>query len=136
MDKVIQIGEVCDFNHLLLYAKSWYVRSDNEFEDVRKIMAHRAGMEPKFISDGTLWGLMIHAFLMYAEPRDIERFMQDMFKGSLCGFDPSCSLDRAVGIVVGMLSVVKCKEKDGIVLLNLGEPDPAVLPLTQERSLV
>lgn len=124
----------CDFNHLLLYAKSWYKRSDDVVEDIRKIMAHRAGMETKFVSDGTLWGLMIHAFLKYVEPRDIERLMEDLFKGPGCGFDPVCPLSRAVESMLGKLSIVLVKKDDGTVLLNLGEPDPAVLPLDDKGA--
>ena len=118
--------EACDFNHLILYAKNWYKRG-NEVEDVRKILAHRCGRET--ISDTLMWKSMVQAFTEYAKPWHVQDFMERMFKDSLGNFDPSCSLERAVGLVIGHLAGLEVKGEDGEVLLNLGEPDSNVLPL-------
>ena len=129
MDK----SEVCDYNHLIMYAKNWYKRG-NEVEDVRRILAKRCGRDT--ISDSLMWNSIVQAFTEYAKPWDVQDFMEKMFKSSLCNFDPSCSLERAVGIIIVHLAGLEVIGEDEKVLLNLGKPDANVLPVVKGIRMI
>lgn len=132
--------ETCDFNHLILYAKNWYDRSDSVLEDVRKIMAHRCGMYPEHMSDHDVWQCCAMALTMHVEPRHVERFLAEMFKprfeekNSFAWIEPNCPLERAIKNVLMLLQELRVNNDKGEEILKLGEPDAAVLPFTQREK--
>lgn len=127
----------CDFNHLILYAKNWYKRSDNMLDDVRKIMAHRCAMDVKYMSDHDVWQCCVNALVEHATPNEMERFLGVLFQPDwekdkpLSFFEPVCSLKQAVRKILSILNFLMVVD-GGKVVLELGKPDPAILPLCED----
>ena len=131
--------EICDFNHLILYAKGWYKRTDF-LKDVRKILAHRCGTEKKYMSNQDIWALLVHASEKYLSEYERIEVMSRMFSGShvddnakVCNFlkwQGQTSWIRPAKMIVGKLSCLEVKN-----VLNLGRPDPKILPLHDENTL-
>jgi hypothetical protein len=132
--------KVCDFNHLIFYAKNHYENGDI-VEDVRRIMAIRCGLEIEHMRDRDIWRCAVHALEEHC-PDAIGRVMAEMFEplvGEIVGgfvFPGSpedtrrlCPLGRALYLVTAELMKLKVKDKDGNIILELGEVDEAILPL-------
>jgi len=123
----------CDYNHLILYAKGHYERTDR-LEDVRKIMAHRTGNET--VSDEDVWHCAVHALEEHC-PDGLGRVMTDLFKPEwkkdypMLWFAPQCSLSQALYHVLLELMKLKVSDGDGNTVIELGYPDPDVLPMSE-----
>lgn len=65
-------SKTCDFNHLILYAKGWYKKTDF-LDDVRKILAHRS----EVIYKNGWFSIRSHgsASHKYAAKRSLAEFM-------------------------------------------------------------
>ena len=135
---MINDKEPCDYNHLILYAKGWY-KHGNVIEDVRKILANRACMEPEYVSDADVWGCCLSALLKYSNSRQIELFLSELFKPNhdegkpFTWFEPNCPLDRAVKRILVVLMQLTVRGQ-GEQELNLGEPNPSILPLRDRNT--
>jgi len=133
--------KTCDYNHLLLYAKDHYEKGD-VIEDVKTILAERCGLQSaKHVSDENMWHMVNHAFLKYCFT-DVERFMRELFKpmpdedgyNVFQFFTDNCPLRRAVRLALLYLARVKVLNEDGARILELGRPDPNVLPLRNKEK--
>lgn len=131
--------EICDFNHIILYAKGWYKRTDF-LDDVHKILAHRCGTKEEYMSDEDVWALIVHASEKYLSEYERVEVMTRMFSGShvddnvtvsdFLVWQGQTSWLRPAKMIVGKLS---CVEVKGV--LNLGTPDSKILPLCDEKAL-
>ena len=129
--------KICDYNHLILYAKKHYKRGD-VIQDVRVILAERCGLEVEQVSDDDVWQMAHYALLKYSY-KYIDQFLRELFKpmpdendyGPLVWFSDTCPLVRAVRLVLIYLARVKVLDKDHNKILELGNPDPAILPLSE-----
>jgi len=128
--------DTCDFNHLILYAKGWY-QWTNRVDDVRKILAHRCLIYPEHFSDSDVWQCSVHALETHC-PGKTANILADIFKpmpgesNPFTWFSELCPLPRALYYILCELSHLTVKDKDGNWILNLGDPDPAVLPVKEE----
>jgi hypothetical protein len=130
--------KVCDYNHLILYAKGHYKKTDT-VEDVRKILAVRCGISPELIADDELWAMCVMALTTYGSLPAVDRVMQGLFSktqhecddvSELGAPDNVCPLERAVTIVLRALFLVDV-EVAGSTELSLGEPDGTILALSK-----
>ena len=127
--------ELADFRHLILYAKGHYERVDL-MNDLDRIFSERCAINGMSRQD--IWMLCGHALEMYAKKHDREEFLREMFKPMMGveenalgqWFDESCPLERAIRLVLRVLQRLTVVEA-GEVVLNLGDPDPTILPLSK-----
>jgi len=128
--------KTCDYNHLLLYAKSHYERGD-VIQDVKTILAERCGLKSaENVSNEDVWAMSHHALLKYCRDH-IDHFLRELFKprygeedyADFRWFSDSCPLSRAVSLVLTHLARVKVVDDNGNTILELGSPDPSILPL-------
>ncbi len=128
--------KTCDYNHLLLYAKNHYERSGDVVQDVKAIVAERCLVDIKHTSDEDVWHVCSHALLEYSH-QHVDQFFNELFK-PLHGeedyhvakwFSYNCPLSRAINLVLIQLAHIAVLDDDGNKILELGDPDPAILPL-------
>jgi hypothetical protein len=126
--------KLADYNHVLLYAKLHYKRSDNIKRDLSIILQHRSCLtEP---DESWVWGCMIDCLFKYVPAHTIEReLFSNMFREEYGYGRPSevTSMNNVLGIMLNLMSRLSVKDGDGNWLpgLNLGEPDPNILPLSK-----
>ena len=133
--------DTCDYNHLLLYAKNHYQRGVL-MDDLKKIVAERCGMFVEHISPDDVWQNVLMCLLKYANQREIEYFLGRLFQHGVYddfdqlsfGYDTNCPIIRALRMALGMLSTLKVMNKDGTPIMELGEPDPKILPLNPHNA--
>ena len=130
--------EIADFNHLILYSKNWYQRG-NVIEDVKKILGERCALLDS-VSDENMWIMLVEALLAYmpdyTRSYAMHEFLRNIFMPradengkSLTWFEPNCPLERAVKQVLTILGKLMVFTDARTVILNLGKPDPKILPL-------
>ena len=130
--------KTCDYNHLILYAKGWYEKGDR-VEDVRRILAIRAGLDT--VRDEDVWLCVVHALEKHC-PDKLGNIMTQLFKplpkvGAAFRFNASpCSLSRALYYSLSELMKLAVKDKEGNIVLELGEPDEEILPFSQHHQRV
>ncbi len=126
--------KTCDYNHLILYAKSKYEEGD-VIEDVKRILCARTGNER--CSDKDMWMMVTRALFRYAPSRrNLEQFVQQLFRPEwdepdmqFVWFTDNVPLRRAVRKVLAILRDIRVFDDDGDDVLGLGKPDPNILPL-------
>ena len=141
--KVDAIQEPCDYNHLILYAKGWYKRTDL-LEDLKRIVAERCALDFKHVSTNDVWQVVSGAFLEHARKHDIESFLGKLFEKGIYddklgeplqfGSDDNCPIRRALGLALSVLNRLRVLDEEGNAILVLGEPDPKVLPLKEKTK--
>lgn len=104
--------------HLYLYAKHWYQRS-NVVEDIRKIVAHRAGLPRVTIADARLVLLEAawHEIIISGNP---EYFFMNFIEHAM---RDGIVLEALFNACLYILEVADGIGKD------IGNPDPTILPL-------
>ena len=126
--------------HFTLYSKGHYEKSDL-MSDMKTIAAHRAQTKPKHILESDI------VFLLLGEVERLtgitEHFLQQfvtriredfVFWPAILKFPRTPTLDEVI-ITACLGELATTKVKDGTtVYLNLGEPDPTVLPLSNSSS--
>ena len=123
--------------HVYLYAKYHYRRTDF-LEDLRLIFARRNAIEPRYVCDGRIVAMLLH--ITYPHIRT--EYQWDKIIGYILGLnlwqtttDPVSLHDlfnRTLGALLLELSEVKVLDDGGNRILELGEPDPTLLPPARE----
>ena len=128
--------KIADFNHLILYAKYWYQRG-NVIEDVKKILAERCAIDQ--VSDSDMWSMMVMALIAYVPEHRLDDYLTKLFvprqdekTGLFVWFTDICPLERAVKNVLSELCFLSVQDDEGEILLNLGKPNPKILPLRKD----
>jgi hypothetical protein len=125
--------QYADFSHLILYAKGWYKRED-VLDDVKRILAHRCGLDPDRMSNDDVWRLCVEALNQHATPNDVVNVLSELFHPlydegiGFIWFDPNCTLVRAIRRILLVLQGLAIFT-DGKTLIQLEEPNEAILPL-------
>lgn len=128
-----------DYNHLILYAKHWYKRSDL-MTDLKIILGERCAIEPEHMTENTVWELCVDALSKYLPASRFSRFVLGLFtsrwdEGSpFMTFTNNCPLERAIKNILGELAALKVRNSDKEILLDLGEPDSSILPLQESTQ--
>jgi hypothetical protein len=119
-----------DGRHFYLYAKNRYQRSGSLMEDVRRLVAEYVGSDPQSLTDGDV--LRVFWEVVYPEidklPYRREKLLEIMAR--LLGNLQLVSVADLIALMLPILTTVRIKE-GGRVLLDLGEPDPTILPLRE-----
>lgn len=111
----------CDYNHLFLYAKGHYAHSASMVEDVRTILAHRAAVDRISISDGVILENLMEVIRSHGLAYKI--------LANIFFWTTHVSMGRLVELTLAEMSGVRVLRSDGERVLNIGRPDPAILPL-------
>ena len=137
MKPEIESTDIADYNHLILYAKGWYQKGD-VIKDVKVILGKRCMIDP--VSDEDMWAMIVGALTKYANPREMERYLTELFhprpdeKTGTVWFTDTCPLERAVKQVLTILGQLMVFTDARTVILNLGKPDPKILPLSPDAT--
>lgn len=136
--------ETCDYNHLFLYAKSHYEVSQDIVDDVRTILAHRAAVDKKSISDGAILDCLLE---VSNEHKLSHKILKKIFINcqvlngcfscmSLTrhGLTPYPNADLLYYVECVLVEMANIRVMNGKTqILDLGKPDPAVLPLRNKE---
>ncbi len=121
------VPELHPWRHLLLYCKNHY-RTDGPGGDkllpLRRLLAHETGLDLDRLSIANAYAIVARLFLELAEPWMVRTFMDDLFKWA-----GTATVEQAIEKMTGLLACVPVVRPDGSIALNLGEADPAILPL-------
>lgn len=132
--------------HIILYSKGWYTRSANVVDDMRVLVAERCGLEREHVSDADLWHVLVGCLERHCDRRDMQDILDELFRKGVHEatrdnplmygrFDPSCPVARAVYLVLRSLGRIRVLV-DGVAKVELGEPDPSILPLSRTSTAV
>lgn len=117
-------------SHVYLYAKGWYKRSKNSFDDLRKIYAVRNGCDEKYISNKDILEMVAELTFQYIkDEHKFGNFITDIFKNPYCRYKGITSMRKVLNNLLGILSIVQIMTTYKI-LIALDKPDSTILPLT------
>jgi len=123
--------------HVYLYAKSHYRETDT-IKDLQQIFAERNGMDPKYILPGDIARMLISmAYPLINTLWEFKEFVFDLDPNKY--WKLSRNKYTFFGAVIGRcLSILAMTEviKDEKVIMDLGKPDPTILPLKREGKEV
>lgn len=130
--------------HFFLYAKGHYKTGDL-LEDCKKILGEWCGVDPQYIRAEDVVGHLIqgvYPFIFNSNPDvGIMRF-REFIKNASPDWNifrlspnpaPYVYWKAMLETSLSVLALVQVKEQ-GTLLLDLGEPDPKILPLVREKS--
>ena len=122
--------DVCDFNHLILYAKGHYKVTD-ALNDTRTILAHRVGLPYESLSDNDVWKMIVVAMEKHCPPHSLSHILHQMFDSyaPFEGFGDGCSVKKAVHLALIELMKITVYYQ-GATLIELGEADENILPFS------
>jgi len=107
---------------VILYTKGWFERTSDVIEDLKVIYAKYFGSEPQYYSDMDIYRLLVKLVFKTTEPHRIEEFMIDMMNRW-----HRCDLRKAIELLHGVLSGLMVLDKNGNIILDLGESDYNIL---------
>jgi hypothetical protein len=131
-----------DFDrHFYLYAKYHYRRSFNRMADLRVMWAKRCALPIDIVEDEFI---VEHLLSMVYKHLDTERKFLELFKYASpdqcwkVGYHTTKLLynytEALAHACLSILGDTRVLSDDGIILMQLGEADPDVLPLSDERK--
>ena len=93
-------------HHVVLYAKHWYGRSGDPIADLRALICLYADLEPKFVPDNDIYGLVAGAFAECVHnPYDISEAIMEMLGKKWSPPFNKCN-GIPIGAMLGKLSIV------------------------------
>ena len=109
--------------HFYLYAKNHYQQGDY-LEDLRTIMASYANIQREYVRDGDIIEKLLRlVYLHIGSQQQFVKFVSSFFE------IPAVSMVRAV-VKASLIVLMFAEVKD--IYYELGEPDPAILPVTNK----
>lgn len=131
-----------EYRHFYLYAKHHYKHSDDIIEDLKHILGQYVGSDIKYLHATDIANklLEITGPHIRESQHHLEAFISDIFhqadlyRGKL--FGPQMPVET-VDLIRAMLSILEftCVYDDQKkVILELGEPDPKVLPIAEKKG--
>ena len=112
--------------HVVLYAKGFYRRSDDTMKDLKALLSPFFAIEPKYFTDSDMYGRVLETFWKVTSPDRQQFFWGEIF--ARVG-KPSITMTELVGRLLGEISICVVRKNDEVVL-DLGEPDYTILPLS------
>ncbi|HUO78325.1 MAG TPA: hypothetical protein VMU21_12195 [Thermodesulfovibrionales bacterium] len=113
-----------DWRHFLLYAKNYYLKTET-ISDLLKILSHETGLDPRSVKLWDVYEVLAGRFVKYTRGDQKKDFFMRMFSEG-----DSVKIGDVVLQLLAALSVQKVRDGE-TVLIDLGEPDPSVLPLNK-----
>lgn len=124
------------YRHFYLYAKHWYKRQD-VVEDLKLLIKNRSGCDPKDLNIGDIYqnlnGLVWQAISRSGNPEHFfnEFIMDTTFPENRWKYTGEPHESHEIVILKKFLSILSLTKKSDIDG-ELGEPDPKILPLSEE----
>lgn len=124
--------------HFYLYAKGFYERSGNLLSDLKKICQAFSWTPATSISDSDLVIVLgEEVFKSFHNHYDFVSFLNEAsptsVRNAICNPGEEISYtERIVRQMLISLRTTKIRDNDGTLLINLGEPDPEILPVMVE----
>jgi hypothetical protein len=109
--------------HFYLYAKNHY-QQDNYLEDLRTIMANYSNIQREFVQDRYIVEKLLR--LVHLHVGDQQQFVK--FVSSFFDVQSDSLVHQVVKASLVVLMFAEVKD----IYYELGEPDPAVLPVTNK----
>ena len=126
------------FRHVWLYAKDWYVKDEDLWKDLRKIVSREVAMQEENVTDGNIIDVVIGvALFALKQSGNVDHTLRCVFSSLFSGIKHHMEdsfHEPEEYILLELLSVIrlaKTTDDDGEVLINIGEPDPDLLPLSE-----
>lgn len=129
------------YPHVWLYCKNHYVQSDDRVEDLRKVVAHFAGIDIKYVRKADilhiLGGCAMEAVKHSGSTEDVFRQLQ----GTLSASQLACQMSKPrvpepsnfEFLCSTYMTLIANTKMNGLVL---PEPDSKILPTTAQARLV
>lgn len=128
-----------NYRHIYLYAKGHYAQG-NEILDLRVILAKRSNMQPNQIGRRDIFQVVLNAVMEsiaagcheYRYDIMMRNLLEDIWSRGDRLFSSGRPEDISDAVIKSMLStLMMCRvfSHDGVRLIELGEPDPEILPL-------
>jgi len=117
-------------SHVALYAKNHYLRSENQFQDLRKIIATGTAMDLECVRDWDVFTIVFNLCFELTEAERMRGELLDIFKRAWLFPQRQMSLQTLTVDLLGLISIVPVLDADQNQILEIGIPDPEVLPLT------
>lgn len=121
--------------HILLYSKSWY-KERNVLDDLKQIIAHTYGYDAAQITDRWVWEIMVDVALTYLKPVYLREFVTLLFQNGSClnYFQTQANFIPNLEKLCGLLGITRVVDENSNATLSLGDPDPAILPLSESAK--
>jgi len=113
-----------EWRHFLFYAKNRYGKTET-ISDLKTILSHETGLNPGSVKLGDVYEILVGLFLKYTTGDQKKDFFMRIFAER-----DSVKIGDVILQLIGALSVLKIRDGER-VLIELGEPDPSVLPLNK-----
>ncbi len=126
------------FRHIWLYAKDWYMKDDDPWKDLRKIVSKEVAMQEEAVTEGNVFDVVIDvALIAIQQSGNVDHTLRSIFsslfsRNKYHREDPFHEPEDYVLLeLLSVIRLAKIIDDDGKVLINLGEPDPDILPLSE-----
>ena len=117
-------------SHIWLYAKHWYKVTSYE-EDLRIILAHRNGVEPKYITRDIIILILTNIVFPYMTSQKFYELNSMVFL-SFRRYEGFTEFEQFLYELLHILCDIKVKESDDEILIPLDEPDYNILPKRED----
>ena len=152
-----QPENVVDYNHAWLYAKNHYKRSKNIARDIGIIFGKRSGLGPEYfdrhpaevldqlahlaydaIQRSGNPEIAFYEFIRHCSPEENwkvgGKMTHDIFGRRKKGVRSESYATRTIRACLSVMKLTSVKNDKGETILELGEPDPDILPLSENRK--
>jgi hypothetical protein len=133
MGKESDMGERKDgvkqaqWRHFFLYGKNRY-RKTETMGDLKKILSHETGVSLAEVRPADVYEILLGLFLKHTTECEKRGMFLKMFSER-----ESVKIGDMIRYLLDTLKMVKVRDGDDI-LIDLGEPDPSVLPVDYDTT--
>jgi hypothetical protein len=124
------------YRHFLLYAKGHYIHNDL-WDDLVTLVANYTMVEKELITKFDVMIVMVEILKEYISKDKIANILLKLDNASLeCYFKDMCEKPyhiRLVTFILDALRFVQVRDELGEILVELGEPDPKILSINENR---
>jgi len=116
--------------HIFLYAKGHYAHSD-VITDLKILIGRRNALEPKYVSVNDIMTVLLEITLPHVNKSQMKNFIMDLAPGRKFLFyngDKYSFNESVIHQCLCVLALTKVCDH-GNILMDLGDPDPSILPL-------
>jgi hypothetical protein len=128
-----KIPELERWNHVILYSKGWYKRTDT-IEDLKTLISKLCGIDREYESLKDIAYVVTEVFIRVHTKDQIERFFNDVIFSNVY-FNESFSREYIIKRMIGWIGCMQVMEKDGEHIINIGEPDYTLLPPKDDEQI-
>lgn len=129
--------ELNQYRHFYLYAKGKYQTRANILDDLRIIQADYCGLFPDSVSDRDIIGMLSRISYPHIHEGNFEDLIFRITGNAfhiMYDFDDRTPTEKAALAFLSILMFVPVYNDEKEMLLNLGAPDPDILPLKKKES--